>query len=129
MASEITLKYRRLAVAFYILSVIAFLAPLGTFGVIAWINHPSTVQMRALIACGIAAFFFFIIDLFRRGKFRTVAWAMLTAICIVCDAYHVQWCIFITAGCVILDELVFTPLKRHFWSKAKINGEIDKRIS
>lgn len=126
-ASQITLKYRRLAVAFYVLSTISFLTPLCVFGVIAWINHPTSAQMRALIACAIAAFFFFIIDLFRKGKFRTVGWAILTAVCIVCDAYHVQWCIFITAGCVVLDELVFTPLKRLFWGKAKINHEIDKR--
>lgn len=126
-ASKTTLHYRRLAVLFYALSVIAFLTPLATFGIIAAMNRPSTVQLRCMIACGVAAFLFFIIDLFRKGKFRTVGWLILTAVCICCDAYRVQLCIFVTTGCVILDELIFSPLKSLFVQKARINHEIDKR--
>ena len=129
MKSKTTVKYRRLAIAFYILSTLAFLAPLVTYFVIGILSEPTNAQIKSLIACGVACLFFFIIDLIRHGKYRTVAWTLLTAICIVCNAYRVQWCIFITTGCVILDELVFTPLRKHYWSKAKINNEIDKRLN
>ncbi len=127
MKSKETIRCRRMAALFYVLSTLAFLAPLVTYFVIGILSEPTNAQIKSLIACGVACLFFFLIDLIRHGKYRTVAWTLLTAICIVCDAYRVQWCIFITTGCVILDELVFIPLRKHFWSKAKINREIDRR--
>lgn len=125
--SNATKKYLKLSVVFYILSTVCFIAPLAVTAIMAYASHPSELQLRILIGFTVSAVIFFIIDLFRRGHFRATAWLMLTAIIVVCNMDLVQWCVYVTTGCVILDEFVFLPLRRHFLLKVKINREIDKR--
>lgn len=119
-----TRKYRRLSILFYILAMLCFLVPMAVFGVIALSAYTTS---KIMIICLVAASVLFLIDLLRHGKYRLSTWLILTGLVTCASLPMVQLAILVTTAGVFLDDLVFTPLHRHYAQLTVINREIDKR--
>lgn len=65
------------------------------------------------------------ICLFRKTAFKSSLWIICIGLWLCLDS--IVGMIIITAFCQTIDELVISPLARHFRSKALIAKEIDKR--
>lgn len=119
-----TKRYKGLSTLFYILAMLCFIVPLAVFGVIAYNSY---AEHKSLLICGVLALVLFLIDLFRHGKYRMATWVLLSGLVTCASIEMVQIAILVTTCGVFLDDIVFSPLHRHYKQLYTINREIDKR--
>lgn len=117
--------YRRCKNTFYALGVVTFLTPLCIFAGIAFKYYKEAQSIKFLIIMAVAAGVLFLVDCIRHAKFRASAWVLLTGLVYVANTTTLQLAVYITTGCVILDEFVFTPLYKHYTLKYKMRKEIE----
>lgn len=105
--------------AYYlILSVIAMAAAGTTTAIVAKVSiFSSSVVIFGLLT---------IISAARKVVFKSSIWIMVLAFYILLD--NIMWAVLIIGACQILDELIISPLLRHYKELLKINKEIDKRL-
>jgi len=124
-SSAITTKYRRLAIIFTLLSWALLLVPFSVYFV-GGIALAQVVGTKVLLTAGAAmAIILFALCAVNKWTFRSKAWIIVLTLYFVVD--HFLAMIFVFGICQILDELVVSPLAKHFRAKTSINREIDKR--
>jgi hypothetical protein len=120
-----TKKYKTLATIFTILSFVLTCGPLGYYFItgfmVADVSHKFILSM-SLIMC----LFLTIISLIAKFHLRSPLFIILLGLYFVLN--NIATLLVFLAVATILDELLFTPLARHYRNKARINREIDKRI-
>lgn len=121
-----TKKYKTLAVIFTILSVLCFIGPVGYFIVAGFISSTLVVEKVALSLTVVIVIILSLVALINKCALRSRIWILLIGLYICLDNIMIP--LIIIAVCQVLDELVLSPLAKHFRSKFSINKEIDKRL-
>lgn len=123
--SKETRKYKNLSILFLALSILVLVAPLAYYSIVGFIEGETTEKFTLGITFVIAAILF-VINILFKFHIRSTIWILVLGIYFCLD--NILPLIFMVAVGNILDEFLFTPLHKHYKSKASINKEIDKRI-
>lgn len=123
--SKETRKYKNLSILFLALSILVLVAPLAYYSVVGFIEGETTEKFTLGMTFVIAAILF-VINILFKFHIRSTIWILVLGIYFCLD--NILPLIFMVAIGNILDEFLFTPLHKHYKSKASINKEIDKRI-
>ena len=123
--SKTTKKYARLSLIFSILSVLLLLGPVGFYIITGLATATLTIQKVALVSTVAVSLLLTFICAINKVVFRSKIWLIILGLFFVLEDFLVMILIFAVTQC--LDELVSTPLARHYRNKAIINAEIDKR--
>lgn len=119
-----TKKYKYLKNIFLFLSIYCLTFPLVFYGIQAIIKGTKvekfTLGAFCLIALGMV-----IVNFLMKIKLKSMIWLILLGIYICLE--NITVLLIMVAVCTILDEILITPLYKHFNNKYKINKEIDKR--
>lgn len=124
MTTKVTKKYKRLTTLFTILSLICLLGPLVFFTIKAFIGAAVVgkvvVGLTTLASLCLAS-----VSVLFKFHLRSPIFLMLIGLWVALDTLlpTIIW-ISIT---VILDEFIFSPLKKKYKELHTINKEIDKR--
>lgn len=119
-----TKKYGRLAILFSVLSILVIAGPMLYF-IIAGFIVGEVVSKVILGLTGMAAIIILLIATLQKAKLNSPFW-ILTIGLSLCLTKIYPLLIFMGVG-TILDELVFTPLAKHYTNLHTINKQIDKR--
>lgn len=130
MASKITKSNRRWCIAFFILSVLLNVVPELVGCICAFTNSGTQDRIAPLIIALAAAAILSIITWLAKIKIRSAGWVVFLGMYYVfCNIPSALVGILLAiAICTIVDDVVITPLYRHFRFNWKTNGQIDKRI-
>lgn len=120
-----TKHYFKLMIIFLLLSWFCILGPMLFFFGRAFVVGDTTQKTTMGITFMIAAILFGI-NLIMKSHLRSVLWVLLLGVFVVMD--HYLLIIIVFAISCFLEELIFSPLYRHYKAKTMINKEIDKRI-
>ena len=123
--SKETRKYKTLSILFLALSILVLVAPLAYYSIVGFIEGETTEKFTLGMTFVIAAILF-VINILFKFHIRSTIWILVLGIYFCLD--NILPLIFMVAVGNILDEFLFTPLHKHYKSKASINKEIDKRI-
>ena len=123
--SKETRKYTNLSILFLALSILVLVAPLAYYSIVGFIEGETTEKFTLGLTFVIAAILF-VINILFKFHIRSTIWVLVLGIYFCLD--NILPLIFMVAVGNILDEFLFTPLHKHYKSKASINKEIDKRI-
>lgn len=123
--SKETRKYKNLSILFLALSILVLVAPLAYYSIEGFIEGETTEKFTLGLTFVIAAILF-VINILFKFHIRSTIWVLVLGIYFCLD--NILPLIFMVAIGNILDEFLFTPLHKHYKSKASINKEIDKRI-
>lgn len=123
--SKETRKYKNLSILFLALSILVLIAPLAYYSIEGFIEGETTEKFTLGLTFVIAAILF-VINILFKFHIRSTIWVLVLGIYFCLD--NILPLIFMVAIGNILDEFLFTPLHKHYKSKASINKEIDKRI-
>ena len=124
--SKTTKKYARLSLVFGILSVLLLLGPVGFYIIAGLTTATLTIQKVALVSTVAVSLLLTMLCAINKVVFRSKIWLVVLALFFVIDNFLVMIMIFGITQC--LDELIVSPLARHYRTKASINAEIDKRM-
>lgn len=124
--SKTTKKYGRLAIAFSILSVLLLLGPVGFYIIAGLATATLTIQKVALVSTVAVSLLLTMFCAINKVVFRSKIWLVVLALFFVIENFLVMIMIFGITQCI--DELIVSPLARHYRTKASINAEIDKRM-
>lgn len=119
-----TKKYKKLHLTFKWLSITITLIPIFIYFILGFING----AIRQKITLGlmlILAITFVLINIILKRRIRCVIWVLLIGI--YCSVDNILPLLLILAITTILDEFVFEPLEKKYYSLYQINKEIDKR--
>ena len=123
--SQVTKKYKVLSFVFLVLSLGLTVFPISYY-VIKAFAEGSTTEKLSLGLFATLAIILCVVNLMFKIHLRSTIWLLVLGVYIAIDSI-MPLMIMLAAG-TITDELVVTPLYKHFKSKASINHEIDKRI-
>lgn len=123
--SKETRKYKTLSILFLALSILVLVAPLAYYSIVGFIEGETTEKFTLGLTFVIASILF-VINILFKFHIRSTIWVLVLGIYFCLD--NILPLIFMVAIGNILDEFLFTPLHKHYKSKASINKEIDKRI-
>lgn len=123
--SKETRKYKNLSILFLALSILVLVAPLAYYSIVGFIEGETSEKFTLGMTFVIAAILF-VINILFKFHIRSTIWILVLGIYFCLD--NILPLIFMVAVGNILDEFLFTPLHKHYKSKASINKEIDKRI-
>lgn len=123
--SKETRKYKNLSILFLALSILVLVAPLAYYSIVGFIEGETTEKFTLGMTFVIASILF-VINILFKFHIRSTIWVLVLGIYFCLD--NILPLIFMVAIGNILDEFLFTPLHKHYKSKASINKEIDKRI-
>lgn len=119
-----TKKYGRLAILFEVLSWLILTVPMIVFIVMGFITG-AVVSKVALGLTAVAALIILAVSALQKLKLRSPFW-ILTIGLSFCLTEIYPLLLFMGIG-TILDELILSPLGKHYHSLHTINREIDKR--
>lgn len=123
--SEITKKYKRLAMLYGILSIAVTLLPVVYYVILGFIE--GTVQKKLSLGMAImVALILTIVNIVFKRHIRSTIWIVVLGI-YMCLKNILPLLLLVAIG-TILDEFILTPLHRKYKQKALINKEIDKRL-
>lgn len=125
--SNITKKYAYLSIIFTILSFLLLLGPAGFYIIAGLATATLTIQKVAIVSTVAVSLLLTLLCVINKWVFRSKIWLIILALFFVIEDFLLMILIFGTTQ--IIDELIVTPLARHFRNKASINKEIDRRLS
>lgn len=124
MMSTVTKKYNFLYILFAILSFVCVCGPVLFFSIQGFIVADtvsriilSFTSIGSIILAGTALLF----------KFKLRSPIFLALIGLWAALESLLPAVIAIAICIVLDEFVFSPLKKYYGNKTNINKEIDKR--
>lgn len=124
--SKTTKRYATLAIIFTILSFFLLIGPTAFYVITGLMATPLVIQKAALISTVAVSLLLTVLCAANKWVFRSKIWIIVLALFFVIDQFLVMILIFgITQ---IADELIVSPLARHFRHKVSINCDIDKRL-
>lgn len=121
-----TKKFKKLAILFTILSVLCTILPAIIFTVQGLITSELTIQKTALVGTvfiAIVGSLYCLIN--KQFTFRSKIWLFLLALYFALQS--IEHVIIVFAATQITDELILSPIAKHFRHKHSINAEMDKR--
>lgn len=121
-----TKHYRVLYWSFFVLTILLQLGPLVTYGTIAYVKSDLVSEKIALTTTIFIVAILTVVAFINKLAMRSRIWILLLGLYFALD--YILTPLIIIAVCQIVDELIVTPLKKHFKTKLTINKEIDKRI-
>lgn len=110
-----------------ILSIILNIVPMAIYTIKAIINADLTTEKITLSLTILLVLILSIISWINRIALRSQLWILLIGIYVSLE--YIITPIIIIAVCQILDEIIITPLKRHYNARWMINKEIDRRAA
>lgn len=126
--SKITKHYRRLKNIFLIVLIILSMAPLGVaFGLAI---SEGEIAMKTKLTIGVVfacVLMLTVINWVTRWHWRTPWWILIFVILFICKSKTLNISLIVMGSCTMADEIIFTPLYRHFKDKFKFNKNYDKR--
>lgn len=120
---------KKLKAKYIIASLTSFLlniCPLIIFTVIAFISGTAIVHKVTLSMTLLVVLIFTVITFVNKTVFRSKLWILLIGLWLCLDNILTPLIVF--AVCQIADELIVTPIKKHYRDRYKINKEMDKRL-
>lgn len=124
--SQQTKKYKILAIVFTLLSFLLLAGPLVYYFItgfmIADVSYKFVLSM-SLVMC----IFLTAISAIAKLNLRCPIFILLLGLYFILDS--ILPLIIILAAATIVDELLLSPLAKHFRNKYSINKEIDKRLN
>lgn len=124
--SSRTKKMKKLAFLFGLLSILCAVAPACYYIIAALASNCLVIEKIAVVGSVFVAIIGSLISLLSKTfTFRSRIWIILLALYFAMES--ISNILIMFAVTQILDELILTPLYRHFKNKVIINKEIDLR--
>ncbi len=123
--SKITKHYRRLSFFFGLLSFLAIVGPLLYYGIVAVAGDALVIEKMTLAASVLVVLVMTAVAMVNKIALKSRIWILLFALFLCLDHFLVP--LLVVGICQVADELILSPLHKHFKNKASINIEIDKR--
>lgn len=124
MTSEVTKKYRAGYWLTLIASWLVTLVPLYYYIVLGFVNGTAGQKfglgIMLVLALVLTAF-----NLLMKLHLRSIVWILVIGVCFCLQ--EIMTLLIMVGVATIIDELILTPLCKHFKEKLSINKEIDKR--
>lgn len=121
-----TKKYKVLSLVFGAISILLNIAPLLTYIVIGLFNSTLVYEKVAISLTVLIVLIMTVIAMVNKIAMKSRLWILLIGVYVAMG--EIMTAIIIIAVCQILDEIIATPVKKHFKNKYVINREIDKRL-
>lgn len=114
------------AIIFTVLSVLCTVGPAIYFTVVGLITAELTIQKTVLVGSIFVAIIGSLFCLISKTfTFRSKVWVFLLALFFCLESFTTVIIVF--AATQIVDELILSPIAKHYRNKFSINKEIDKR--
>ena len=126
MVSEITKKHRLWYWIFFALSLLLNVGPLTVYTIKAVIEADLVYEKVTLVMTVFVVLIMTVISLINKVAMRSRLWVILIGIYFCLD--YIMTPLIIIAVCQVVDEIIVSPLKKHFREKLSINKEIDRRL-
>lgn len=125
--SAMTVRYKRLSIITFLLSLICSLCPILIYVIKAFVDSEvKEVNKYTLgIMCSLALIVS-LINIVAKLHLRCIPWILLLGI--YACLKDITTLLIIMAVTTIIDELILVPLHKSFKNKYTINKEIDKRL-
>ena len=124
--SNITKRLRRKYATCLFFSILATFGPLAYYFATTFVLVDS-VQKKAVLGLSmITCIVLTMINVVMKTQIRSPIFVIMLSICICADKLLPVLCM-VSVG-VILDELVFTPAKKHYYRRYSTNKELDRRF-
>lgn len=120
-----TKKYRAAALVLLCLCILLNVGPLATFTIIAFCEANLVVEKVTLTCTIFIVLIMTLYSLVSRAALRSRIWVILLGMYFCLD--YILLPLVIIAVCQVVDEILVTPLRKHYHNKYTINREIDKR--
>ena len=120
-----TTKYRLTYWSLFITSLLLQLGPLVTYGIIGYVQSDLVTEKVGLSLTVFIVAILTVVAFVNKVAMRSRLWIMLLGLYFALD--YIMTPLLIIAICQIVDELIATPLKKHYKTKLTISKEIDKR--
>lgn len=120
-----TKKTKIMAWVFTIFSVLLNIGPLAAYGIVAVCNSTLTHQKVALALSVFVVVIMTVISIANKTVMKSRLWVILLGL--YCCLDYIMTPLIIIAVCQVSDELVVSPLAKHYRTRYKINREIDLR--
>lgn len=124
-ASKTTKSYRFWAGLMGFLSFLCLVGPFAYYGIEALIGGALVYEKVALVGSVFVVLIMTIVAAINKIALKSSIWILLFGVFLCLDNFLVP--LVVIGITQVADELVFTPLHKHFAAKASINAEIDKR--
>lgn len=121
-----TTKYRLAYWSLFVTAILLQLGPFVTYGVIGYIQSDLVTEKIGLSLTVMIVLILTIVAFVNKVALRSRLWILLLGLYFTLD--YILTPLIIVACCQIVDELIVTPLKKHFKTKLTISKEIDKRV-
>ena len=121
-----TKKLKRKYIIATILSFLLNVCPLLVFTIIAFISGTAIVHKVTLSMTLLIVLIFTAITFFNKTVFRSKLWILLIGLWLCLDNILTPLIVF--AACLVIDDLIVTPLKNYYKNRYKINKEMDTRL-
>lgn len=126
MASKRTIRYRRLASLFSFLSVVLTIAPLLGAVIASYADiHISVGRKVTLTTLVVGALILTALNILMKWSLRSVPYIVIIGIHICLG--NILTLLIIFCICVIIDEIIVSPLAKKFKRLSEINKEFDAR--
>lgn len=126
--SDITKRYVKLAFLFNALSVLLLFLPLLIFGIKGCMDGTIVLTNKLKLGlCFVSALFLTVYGIKSKYRCRSITFLLLFGCYFVVKKIEIV--IIVSGVCCILEEFMVVPLAKYYTNKARINKEIDKRIS
>ena len=120
-----TKKYRAIFWSLVVLSILLQVGPLVTYGIIGYVESDLVTEKVALSMTVVIVGVLTVVAFINKVALRSRLWIILIGLYFALDYILVP--LLIVACCQIADELIVTPLKKHYKTKLTISKEMDKR--
>lgn len=120
-----TKKYRAIFWSLVVLSILLQAGPLVTYGIIGYVESDLVTEKVALSMTVVIVAVLTVVAFINKVALRSRLWIILIGLYFALDYILVP--LLIVACCQIVDELIVTPLKKHYKTKLTISKEMDKR--
>lgn len=128
-SSEQTQKYAVLQLLFWTLSFLCVVVPLAAPILASYFNNEIVVSEKLVLTFTvITSLALTAINLISKMNLRSPFFILLIGLYYVLTTEGLISTLITITVCTILDELIFTPLYKHFKNKKTINAEMDKRL-
>ena len=123
--SDLTRSLHKKYLICKIASILLLFLPLMIFLILAFIEGSTQEKVSLGVAVTLTVIFTAANVLFKIAP-RSSIWILIIALTIVLE--KIQIVIYVTGGCVILEECVTSRLESYYLQKYRINKEIDGRL-
>lgn len=122
----ITKKYKLIAAILTLACILLNVAPLFTYSIIAVCQADLVVEKVGLVCSVFVVLIMTLISLVNKTAMRSRIWIVLLGLYFCLD--YILTPLIIIAICQVVDEMIVSPLRKHYHNKYTINKEIDKRM-